>query len=77
MVLLGLPNLIYQVTNGLPQLKMGHALAEHNGDSSRGVMWPFLLLMLDPRWCRSGSRGSPRCGVGRPCDSWRCPFRSC
>ena len=47
-VLLGLPNLIYQVVNGLPQLRMGRALAEHNGSSSRVFMWPFLLLMLGP-----------------------------
>ena len=48
MVLFGLPNLIYQAANGLPQLDMGRALAAHNGSSSRVFMWPFLLLMLGP-----------------------------
>lgn len=48
MVLVGLPNLIYQLANGLPQLSMGRALSDHHGGQSRVFMWPFLLLMLGP-----------------------------
>jgi hypothetical protein len=44
----GLPNIIYQVANGWPQLTMGAALSAHNAGSVRTLMWPFLLLMLGP-----------------------------
>ncbi len=44
----GLPNLIYQVANGFPELSMGHALADHNSSSVHIVMWPFLIIMLGP-----------------------------
>jgi hypothetical protein len=47
-VLVGLPNLIYQATNGWPQLAMGRALAANNAGSVHVVMWPFLLIMLGP-----------------------------
>jgi len=47
-VLIALPNLLYQATNGWPQLSMGRALAAHNGSSVRVQMWPFLLLILGP-----------------------------
>jgi 4-amino-4-deoxy-L-arabinose transferase-like glycosyltransferase len=47
-VLIGLPNLIYQWANGWPQLAMGAALSENNGDEVRILMWPFLLLLLGP-----------------------------
>ena len=47
-VLLGLPNLLYQLVNGFPQLTMGRALSDHHGGQSRIFMWPFLLLMLGP-----------------------------
>lgn len=45
---LGLPNLIYQVANGFPELSMGRALADHNASSVHIVMWPFLVIMLGP-----------------------------
>jgi hypothetical protein len=45
---IGAPNLIYQTTNGWPQLAMGAALGAKNGGSVRIIMWPFLLLMLGP-----------------------------
>jgi len=44
----GLPNLIYQVANGFPELSMGRALADHNSASVHIVMWPFLIIMLGP-----------------------------
>jgi hypothetical protein len=47
-VLLALPNLIYQASNGWPQLAMGAALADNNADEVRVIMWPFLLLLLGP-----------------------------
>ncbi|MGH8860218.1 MAG: glycosyltransferase family 39 protein, partial [Jatrophihabitantaceae bacterium] len=47
-VVIGLPNLIYQATNGWPQFAMGRALADHNAGDVRIAMWPFLLVMLGP-----------------------------
>ncbi|MEF2978755.1 glycosyltransferase family 39 protein [Subtercola sp. YIM 133946] len=47
-VVIGFPNLLYQLQNGLPQLTMGQALSVHNGASVRVMMWPFLALMLGP-----------------------------
>jgi 4-amino-4-deoxy-L-arabinose transferase-like glycosyltransferase len=47
-LLLGLPNIIYQATNGWSQLLMGATLSAHNGDSVRIMMWPLLLLLLGP-----------------------------
>jgi 4-amino-4-deoxy-L-arabinose transferase-like glycosyltransferase len=44
----GLPNLIYQVTNSFPELSMGRALADHNSTTVHIVMWPFLIIMLGP-----------------------------
>jgi 4-amino-4-deoxy-L-arabinose transferase-like glycosyltransferase len=47
-LVVGLPNLIYQATNGWPQLDMGRALADNNAGSVHILMWPFLLIMLGP-----------------------------
>lgn len=47
-LLLALPNLIYQATNGFPQLAMGAALTENNAGEVRVIMWPFLGLLLGP-----------------------------
>ncbi|MFC0681798.1 glycosyltransferase family 39 protein [Lysobacter korlensis] len=47
-VVIGTPNLVYQWTNGWPQLAMGRALAENNADEVRILMWPLLLLLLGP-----------------------------
>ncbi|MCS5735610.1 glycosyltransferase family 39 protein [Herbiconiux daphne] len=47
-VVIGLPNLVYQWANGWPQLAMGGALSGGNGDEVRVLMWPFLLLLLGP-----------------------------
>ncbi|GLW32833.1 glycosyltransferase family 39 protein [Actinoplanes regularis] len=51
-LLAGLPNLIYQVADGFPQLEMARALAEDKGDESRVLLLPFqfLLLGLPPVW---------------------------
>ncbi|MFE7509041.1 glycosyltransferase family 39 protein [Promicromonospora sp. NPDC057488] len=47
-LLVGLPNLVYQATNGWPQLAMGAALGEHNAADVRSEMWLFQLLTLGP-----------------------------
>jgi hypothetical protein len=46
--LIGLPNVIYQLTHGVPQLRMGKALAENNAGEVRWFMWVFLLIALGP-----------------------------
>ena len=47
-LLVGLPNLLYQATNGWPQLAMGAALGENNAADVRAEMWLFQLLTLGP-----------------------------
>jgi hypothetical protein len=51
-LVVGLPNLIYQVVNHFPQAEMARALAEDKGDESRVLLLPFqvLLLGLPPVW---------------------------
>lgn len=46
--LLAVPNVIYQVSNGWPQLAMGAALSENNADDVRIMMWPLLFLLVGP-----------------------------
>ena len=45
---IGLPNVVYQLTHGVPQLSMGKALAENNAGEVRWFMWVFLLIALGP-----------------------------
>jgi hypothetical protein len=47
-LLVGLPNMLYQATNGWPQLAMGAALGENNATDVRAEMWLFQLLTLGP-----------------------------
>jgi 4-amino-4-deoxy-L-arabinose transferase-like glycosyltransferase len=47
-LLIGLPNLVYQVANAWPQLRMGAALEADNGADVRALLGPFILLMLGP-----------------------------
>ncbi|MEX5305621.1 glycosyltransferase family 39 protein [Kocuria sp. CPCC 205258] len=47
-LVVGAPNLIYQVTHHWPQLAMGAALNENNAADTRIDMWWFLLLTLGP-----------------------------
>jgi hypothetical protein len=47
-VVLGLPNVIYQLTHDLPQLRMGRALSENNAGDVRVDMWVLLLVLLGP-----------------------------
>jgi 4-amino-4-deoxy-L-arabinose transferase-like glycosyltransferase len=51
-VLIGLPNLIYQVVNDFPQGKMADAVAENKGDESRALLLPLQLVLLavPPIW---------------------------
>jgi hypothetical protein len=46
-LLLGLPDLVYQVAGGFPQLRMGAALAARHGDV-RLLTVPYLALLLSP-----------------------------
>lgn len=46
--LVGAPNLVYQVVNGLPQLEMGQALSQNDPVAVRVFAPFFLLLVLGP-----------------------------
>ena len=56
--MVGLPNLLYQITNDFPQLDMAAALADNKGDDARITMIPLQLAWLARSSCRCGSRGS-------------------
>jgi len=47
-VLIGLPNLVYQIVNDFPQLDMAAALAENKGDEARVMFVPMQILALGP-----------------------------
>jgi len=47
-VLIGVPNLVYQVVNGFPQLALGAALSADNAGSVRAEAIPFLALLIGP-----------------------------
>lgn len=47
-VVIALPNLLYQVANDLPQLRMGAALAEDTDGAGRILTLPFLVLLVGP-----------------------------
>jgi 4-amino-4-deoxy-L-arabinose transferase-like glycosyltransferase len=47
-VVVGLPNVIYQASNGWPQLEFGRTLAAHNAGDVRVDMWSLLILMFGP-----------------------------
>jgi 4-amino-4-deoxy-L-arabinose transferase-like glycosyltransferase len=47
-LLAALPNLLYQATNGWPQLEMGAALSANNADDVRSQAPLLLLVMLGP-----------------------------
>lgn len=47
-LLVGLPNVVYQVVKGFPQLEFGRELARHNAADVRVKMWPMLALLLGP-----------------------------
>src|SRR5262245_35768804 len=47
-VLIGLPNVVYQLANDVPQLRMGQALSENNAADVRTSMWFLLLVLLGP-----------------------------
>jgi 4-amino-4-deoxy-L-arabinose transferase-like glycosyltransferase len=51
-LLVGSPNLIYQVVHDFPQTKMAAALADEKGAESRTLLLPFqfLLLAVPPVW---------------------------
>jgi 4-amino-4-deoxy-L-arabinose transferase-like glycosyltransferase len=43
-----LPNILYQVVNGWPELQMGRALSDHNAAGVRVSMWSLMVLLLGP-----------------------------
>jgi 4-amino-4-deoxy-L-arabinose transferase-like glycosyltransferase len=45
-VMIGSPNLIYQVTHDFPQLKMAEALRENKGSDSMVLLLPFQLVAI-------------------------------
>ena len=47
-LVVGAPNLIYQVANDWPQAKMAAAIADNKGDDDRVQLLPFQLLLLGP-----------------------------
>jgi hypothetical protein len=47
-VVIGLPNLLYQVLNGFPQLQMADALARDKGGDARPMLLPGQALLLGP-----------------------------
>jgi hypothetical protein len=47
-VLLAAPNLVYQATNGWPQVAMGAALSENNADDVRATLPLILLVAIGP-----------------------------
>lgn len=51
-VVVGLPNLIYQVVNDYPQLDMAAALRDNKGDEARITLIPLQLAWLGPLFVR-------------------------
>ena len=45
-LVLGSPNLVYQVTHGWPQLEMARALARNKGSDARATLVPLQIVML-------------------------------
>jgi 4-amino-4-deoxy-L-arabinose transferase-like glycosyltransferase len=50
-VVVALPNLVWQVRHGLPQLAVGAALSADNASDVRTSIWPLLLIMVGPLIC--------------------------
>ena len=71
---LATPALLYQVTNGFPQVAMGRRLSAKNGPENRALMGPFLLLLLGPVLVPIWVAGLVPWYAGRTgggCASWR------
>src|SRR5690606_35146677 len=47
-VLVGAPNLVYQIAHGLPQFTMAGAIAENKGDEARMFFVPFQFILVGP-----------------------------
>jgi len=47
-LLVGIPNLIYQITHDFPQLSMAGALSENNSGEVRAQILPFQFLLIGP-----------------------------
>lgn len=59
-VVVALPNLLYQLTHDLPQLKMAAALGENKGGEMRVLFAPMQLLLFGPVVAVIGGFGSVR-----------------
>jgi hypothetical protein len=72
-VLIAVPTLIYQATNGWPELHMAHAISVDKGGDDRVTYVPFQLILLGPPLVPSGSPGSSGCSgtrAGAPSARW-------
>jgi 4-amino-4-deoxy-L-arabinose transferase-like glycosyltransferase len=47
-VIIGAPNLVYQLTHELPQARMAGAIADDKGGDSRTLFVPFQVILLGP-----------------------------
>jgi hypothetical protein len=47
-LLIGAPNIAYQVTHHWPEITMGRALAANNASDVRVLVWPFLIILYGP-----------------------------
>ncbi|MEV4758682.1 glycosyltransferase family 39 protein [Micromonospora sp. NPDC049559] len=47
-LLVGAPNIVYQLTHELPQARMAGAIAQDKGDDSRILLVPFQLILIGP-----------------------------
>ncbi len=47
-LIVGLPNLLYQILNDWPELAMGRALSANNASDVRASMWILMVLLLGP-----------------------------
>ncbi|MGE5156184.1 MAG: ArnT family glycosyltransferase [Betaproteobacteria bacterium] len=45
-VIVGLPNLVYQIAHGWPEAAMAHAIAAHKGSDDRVFFLPFQIVLL-------------------------------
>jgi hypothetical protein len=61
-LLVAVPNLLWQIRHGLPQLTVGAGLSAENAAEVRISMWPLLLVMIGPLVCWVWIAGIVRLG---------------
>jgi 4-amino-4-deoxy-L-arabinose transferase-like glycosyltransferase len=64
-----LPNLLWQATNGWPQLELAADVRADEAGESRATLLPLQLLLIGRRWYRRCSRrtAGPRPGAAAAC----------